>query len=451
MISKFLTQQLNSIGMKTKFLFLVFSFLIFGSINGRNDANGNNINPSVTESGNNTIIKLPVFPEINYTALSDSFSKKRNRYLIIDAHPDHNKRLNNVLMKRKNESTLTKAFALNQNGNLSVLLRNYNPEGEEPFTVTIQQNNYSYEYDVQSLLKKIRERYENDEKPKDSLPVYKANIHQITESSDNDEIAKLVEKELEEAEKAMKKLECLNLNDLARVNAYKKDLQNFYEKNHPYFNDNAKNHYYSIMFWSATCISLTPISMALNDGDETEIWITQKKNETDRKILAGRYRHVGGMSVSVYSNVFLTGLTNNDVYTTEKVITLNDGTTQKELYAALENDQKVSLGVGVNAEVSFRTGHAVRPSWNVGLFVPLETEITPFIATGPGITIRNKNVNLSFGGGVALGQVNQIAGRYRDIDLRQFPDLTSQNLVRKVWDYNWYLRMGVSFNLTGSK
>ena len=156
----------------------------------------------------------------------------------------------------------------------------------------------------------------------------------------------------------------------------------------------------------------------------------------------GNYRTTGGLGISVGNQIFVTGLKNNPVYTDSVLID-----TTNQLRAFMDDQNQTSIGIGVNAELYWRTGSWFEPTLNLGFFVPFEEDITPFIGLAPGFRIGNGNVKFSGSFGLALGSVNEIKPEYRDTDLTRFGGLTNDKLAHKVWKSSWVVGFGISFNL----
>lgn len=407
-------------------------------------------NNSGAETGTEVNAKLPDFPDFPAVGNQPKNLKpnKKNRYLLIDANPHILFRQNNDLLKRKKsasddavgiDNNFRRAVALNERGSLSLIIRNYNFDLDENFVVSLQTSDYIYQNDISNL-------YTSSEK--DSEPDA-AKSNGYLESADiapTDSI--LLENHLAKHFNLIEKIIYLNLNDLNKLNAYKTKLQEYYTNKKDQFTPAAKSTYDKIMSWSVEYVALTPISLSVKNSDEVKIMLTRK---SDDKVLeqleVGNYRMTGGMAVNVGTQFYVTGLKSNEVYTIDEEIRVNDTTTVTELRAKMDTENQLSVGLGFNAEVYFRTGRAFKPAWNIGFFVPLGTELTPILATGPGLSIGNENVKLSINGGLAFGQVNDITEKYKDVDLNGIEGLTNESLTQKVWKQNWFVGIGVSYNL----
>ena len=392
-----------------------------------------------------TQIPIPEFNSLDNDSLFDK-RKRKNRYLVIDAHPDLRYKQNSILLKRNNKSEdnavaiFKEAKALPIHSSLSVLIRNYNFSTLENITISINGIDYQYEDDINFLFKP-------GVQPKETQPI--AGIQ--SDNGIEDRIQKegdidTIKKYLDEAYTLISKNEFWNINDLYKLNNYKTMLLESDEIQKNLLSTEAAKSLGKILYWSPQYVSLTPIALEVPKNDEVKI--TAKVVKEDKKpeeFPVGTYKTSGGMAFSVSSLFYVTGLKNNEVYT--KQVQVNDST--KELRATMDSTNQMSVGIGLNAEINFRTGCLLRPTLNVGFFVPLGQELTPFIAVGPGISIGNKNVKFSLNGGLAFGQINVIAERYRDTDLSTFPDLINDDLSHKVWKPSWYVGLGVSFNIVG--
>ena len=64
-------------------------------------------------------------------------------------------------------------------------------------------------------------------------------------------------------------------------------------------------------------------------------------------------------------------LKNNAVYAEQETIDGNN-----ELRAKMDEENNTSVGIGAVFEASYRTGSNLRPSINIGFFLPFEEEFT---------------------------------------------------------------------------
>ena len=382
-------------------------------------------------------LAIPVF-----SSTDDEFLKyrKRNRILLIDAHPNILHKENNLLLQRKkdvdNSEEITEQFnqvkALYINSSLGIMIRGYNLDRSNQMIISLNGVDYQYEKDIRDLWDM------NFGKPKDDDSTASKEAKGRKTVEDDYLLAYL-----KLAYTAISKNEYLNINDLYKVNAYKKQLKEYTDNLKDAINPEVHVELGKILYWSPEFISLTPIAVEVPDNDEVQISLKiAKEGEILKEYAIGTYKTKGGMGFNIGSLLYVTGLSNNDIYTESVEI---DSTTT-ELRARMDSTNKVSVGIGFNAEFSFRTGSLVRPTINVGFFVPLGQELVPYLAIGPGLTIGNKKVKFSLNGGFAFGQENTIAERYRDADVSNVTDITS--ITKKVWKPSWYVGIGISFNIT---
>ena len=381
-------------------------------------------------------LSIPIFNTTNNEYLQYS---KRNRILLIDAHPNIKQKQNNLLLERNKKVDTGKLISeqfkevksLYINSSLGILIRNYNLDRTEQMVVTINGVDYSYEKDIRDLLDMSKVTPTDNDTP-------------ATFESTNDNKVKddYFYKYLKRAYNSINKNEYLNINDLNQLNAYKIQLKEYTENYSDTLSPEAQYELGKILYWSPEFISLTPIALEVPENDEIEISLKiENAGKATKEYHLGSYKTKGGMGFNLGGLFYITGLANNDVYTESYVV---DSTTT-ELRAYIDSTNKVSVGIGFNAEFNFRTGTLIRPTINVGFFVPLGTELTPNLAIGPGFSLGNKKVKFSLNGGLAFGQINSVAERYKDKDVSNVTDLTS--LTKKVWKPSWYVGIGVSFNV----
>ena len=395
-----------------------------------------------TSKNENTLNQLafPVFSSNNEDIWNFS---RRNRLLFIDASRKPNYNMGTVLHKRNLETNTCKPFnelfdevkSLDSRGNLKVLMRAYNFSGVEQLKISVNGESYSYEQDLTAFSSQF------------SLP------KNLSETSDGDKATTNSDEEkqimdkyypyLYEAFESLSKSKYLNIEDINVLNSYKKNLRGFMNSLTDTLGPASMLKLSEILSWYPEYVFLNSIAIGIPDDDEVAIamQLTKEGNKTVDYQL-GTYKTKGGMGFNFGSMFYVTGLSINDVYT--KQVSVNDST--KELRAVMDSTNKVSVGIGMNAEIYFRTGSLVKPTINIGFFVPLGQELVPYLAVGPGLVIGNKKVKFSLNGGFAFGQVNTIADRYKDVDVSGVEDITS--ITKKVWKPSWYVGIGVSFNVT---
>ncbi|MCR9015226.1 hypothetical protein [Aquiflexum gelatinilyticum] len=202
-----------------------------------------------------------------------------------------------------------------------------------------------------------------------------------------------------------------------------------------------------IVSFTPKYINLTSFPLTIPNNDEVTISTEVKyKGIQPNSISSGTFKTTGALSVNVGSAIYLTGLKNNKVYT-EPVIVSGQA---DELRAVIDEDDQLSVGVGINSEVTYRTGSIFRPAINIGFFVPFDEEITPFFALGPALSIIDSKVSLNFSYGFAFGKINSINERYRDTNLNNIPNFSELDLIQKVWSKSWYVGIGVGYNINSS-
>lgn len=286
---------------------------------------------------------------------------------------------------------------------------------------------------LQDLFNKVKPKKEETEEENndDKAPDSKSTVDDV------------VLKYLKEAYKIISKNSALDSDDLDALNDYKKALKET-KKN---LSAEEQKYYSKIQSWIPKGLMITPYAKKIPDFDEISISIETKKKdeETNRIHEIGDFRTTGGLSFNVGSNLNFTGLKINEVYTETVEI---DGT--EELRAKIEDNNQLSLGIGLNAEVGFRTGGILEPTFNLGFFIPFEEEISPYLGLGPGISLKTGKVRLAFSGGIAFGKVNDITERYKDTDLTGL-NLANTDLTSNVWDTSWFVGIGINFvELTNS-
>lgn len=366
----------------------------------------------------------------------------RNRYLVIDGSRKINYRVNNTMYKRIDPKGFepTQKFdeifeeaSLDVKGTLSVFITNFNDMELESITVKLNGTDYSYAKGLQELYDEVKpKKQEDEEKNKDD--------ESIDAQSTGDE---KVLNYLMEAYNTINKNIVLDSDDLEVLNEYKGDLRNT-KKN---LSTKEQKYYSKIQSWIPKGLMITPYAKKIPDFDEISISIETKKTDekTNRVNEIGDFRTTGGLSFNIGSNLNFTGLKLNEVYTETVDI---DGV--EELRAKIEERNQLSLGIGLNAEVGFRTGSIIEPTFNLGFFIPFEEDISPYLAIGPGFSLKTGKVRLAFSGGIAFGKVNSITERYNDTDLTDF-NLTNTELTSSIWDTSWFVGIGINFvELTNS-
>lgn len=373
-----------------------------------------------------TQIPIPIFKYSDDNNLSNS---KKNRYLIIDASTEIKLKKNNTLYRIKEKDgveDLVKSNSIPVHSSVAILIKNYNFNGIEAVTVNINGVDFSYNQDLGTLYAKIDTSDEVDLNAFDAGQPNQLN------------------KYLDTVLDIFKSNKFLNINDIYLLENYKIALEKAVNNQGNTLSIEEITLLSEILLWKPEFVSLTPISLTAPDADEVEIKvIVRKKGEPmPREYIVGTYLTSGGLGIAINNNIYFTGLKNNQSYT--ETVKTSDTTTEK--YAYLDTANQLSIGIGLNSEVSFRTGSIFRPTLNVGFFIPFEEEISPYLALGPGISMGTKKVKLNVQGGIAFGKVNAIQQQYIGKDLNLFDDL-SGGVTEKIWKSSWYFGVGVSYNL----
>lgn len=411
-------------------------------------------------------------PYFQYTKSERVPNKKSNRYLLIDATPTAALRENVTLYKKhgkeekkkkkgrsKKNSTPSKvssskstvedanniafdhnfepANSIHVNASLAIYLKNFDLKSIERLSFEIEAGNYSYE-------KSIENPYNTDTDSSSS------------EESDEENNSRIVSTTVQ-TQTLIVHLETvlgllnssgryLNYQDLLSIEKYKNELQETLKKHSAAEQTaiRASEVWLKVLSWRPEYISLTPFALQNCECDEVEIVMTKReKDQEEEKRTISRLRTTGGMAIDVGGMVFFTDLKNNEVYT--ETVEVNGGTS--ELRAKLNEEDQLSIGLGVQNEVSFRTGSLFRPTIGVGFFVPLEETLSPIITLGLGFSLSSSKVKVSFSGGLAYGKIAAIKEQYRDRDLSSTMDLTNDKLTDMVWQRGSYFGVGIRYYL----
>ncbi|PXY41360.1 hypothetical protein DMB65_08130 [Flavobacterium cheongpyeongense] len=348
------------------------------------------------------------------------------------------------------------AEALPINRYLSVLIENYNFYDLEQFSITMNGENYSYDQDLKKIYEIALAKPTKADNKTDGSSAGTGN--DLTERSNGKPLNNYLKRIID----ILDTYEYLNLNDLYKLEEYKDNLEIYYN-NHksefndkePFFDEQAKGYLQKIMAWFPKYVSLTPISIDIPDRDEVDISYTMKNkgaNAVTKPL--GNFKTFGGVSVDYGAAFYQTDLKNQRVYT-KTTGTVADNNQDTRAYMSSKDGD--SIGFGLNIGLSYRTGIHMRPTFNFGFFVPLEEDITPFIATGPGIGFYSKNYKVNFSWGISLGKVNSIKDEYiehdpasanvgQSINLSGL-NLTNEALTEKVLKTGHYYSISISFNV----
>lgn len=340
--------------------------------------------------------------------------------------------------KMNSEYELVPKKSLPVNYSMSVFSLNINFDSLKSLKIALNGKEFIYNSGVADLLKELEKSEEKDPSGNGE------NVSFNQKQKDNTKQLAQIKDYLKVAKSEIDTMYFLNIYDYQKLQGYKKQLKRIIESFAAIMDTDAYKDYFTILNTNPKYINLTPIALTIPNADEVSVESTLKfnSNDADEKYTTGVFRTSHSMTVRVGSSLFFTGLKNNNVYTETVTVGGNE-----ELRAKMDAGDQVSVGIGVNSEVSWRTGSMVRPNFNVAFFVPFAEEITPFVGVGPGISFYDKNVSLNLSGGLAFGKVNSINEQYRDRNLSAITDLTNADLTQKVWKGNWYLSVGVGFNI----
>ncbi|HLF64185.1 MAG TPA: hypothetical protein VI603_10545 [Saprospiraceae bacterium] len=404
------------------------------------------------------IIRIP-FPRFTTETVKILRAAERARYLLIDANPDYKQKKNNVICKWKEvdknierggdreraqreekDTILAPVRALPVRGTLAVFLLNYELDNVEEITVSLNGQDYTYEFSTQDLI----DNRKSDGIVGDDNESHRGGVdEELTEG-----LTHALEVYLSNIKHVLDSYKVLNIEDYFKIQAYQRAVYEIVTHDSVDVATLAlvRESVDTILYWSPKYVSLTPIAHAIPNADEVKVTVTVGyHNESDEEFDIGTYRTWGGINFSLGSSLYVTGLTNNDVYVDS--VTIDGDPSSSELRATLDSTNTSSVGIGLNSEIYFRTGELVVPTLNLGFFVPFEEDISPYAALGLGMSFMDKNVKFNLSGGVALGKINTIVDRYKDRDLSGYSDLINEDLVQKAWDQSWYISFGVSYNL----
>ncbi|WP_130733698.1 hypothetical protein [Flavobacterium sp. J27] len=380
-------------------------------------------------------IPFPAFQEPNNDIL---INNKTSRYLILDASPNHNQKINNSLFKAKNietfgktntfEDNFQKADALPVNGSLTIFIRNYNFHNLEKVSIEITGADFSYTYSIKDILAQLKTRVEDNQENTEATDDKKIEVSKL-----NNDLTVILDK--------FETYNYLNLNDLYKIEEYKKILYDFYKLNFKSFTDEEITILSKIINWYPEYLSITPIAITVPENDEVEINVTIKNRNEDMPYQSkvGHFKTTGGIGFNLGGMFYITNLKNNSVYT-------KASETSGNVRAFMNSKNQSSVGIGLNSEIYFRTGYLLRPTLNMGFFLPFDEDLTPFGAIGPGVSIASKKVKFSLSWGLAVGKVNVIKEQYDNVEFDP-TDLTNDQLEEKVWKFGNYFGFGLTYNL----
>lgn len=358
-------------------------------------------------------------------------SKRGYYHLVIDADADLSRKKNNTLYIKnlgKDIATYKIANCLRVNSSLSVFIKNYNFSNFEDINLTINGTDYYYSQALDGLYPGAVDSIQGGKS--DSI---------LAAATPNEDTLKLIKRKLQFAKNYLEGYISLNINDIVLLNQYKSDLAAYYGAHSTVFDKDAANLLSQILTWYPQLVSLTPIALTIPDNDEVEIELKiRDKKGPERKYDVGNYRIKNGASVTAggKGSLFFTNLKNKEAYI--------DSADHR---AKLDGSHRLSIGIGASGIVSFRTGSAYTPTINLGFFVPLGEDLSPFGHIGPGINYGTKKVGLNLSAGLAFGKVNAIKTWYKDVDMRTIQNLDPMGITYKEWKLGWSASFGLSFNI----
>lgn len=355
-------------------------------------------------------------------------------HLVIDANPNIAHKRNNTLYvkKIKGDATFYKISKwLKAGSSLSVFISNYNFALLENINLSINGRDYHYEQGIQNIYDSVLPK-ETGEKDT-SVEAAEGVAFTAVDSS------MILISQLKWTLEYLNKYTSLNINDMVLLNEYKANLRKFFTDHSDKFNKEGIGLLNQILVWSPWLVSLGPIATAIPDSDEVAFELKIKdKGVAEKSYSVATYFVKGKASVTAggKGSLFFTNLKNKEAYI--------DSADHK---ARLDDSHCLSIGVGASGIVSFRTGSAYTPSINLGFFVPLGEDLSPFGHIGPGINYGTKKVGLNLSAGLAFGKVNAIKSWYKDIDMRTIQNLDPMGITYKEWSLGWSVSFGLSFNI----
>lgn len=379
----------------------------------------------------------PPIPNFSSSSIDLDYTKS-SRILLIDGTGDiqNNKGFQLLGIGTTKPPKLIQRKSLPANKSLTVFAKNISFEGIKSIKVNLNGTEYSYNAGVSDLLVELQKSTK-----KDTTEIKEASTEQEKEAPNN---ATKIKNYLKATVATLDRVEYLNIMDLKRLEFYKSKLNETIKPIESLLDEEAFGYLFEIMNFQPAYVNLTPFPPTVPNADEVTVESVLKfdSSSPEEKYTTGVFRTSGSLAVHVGSSLFVTGLKNNNVYT--QTVSIGG---QDELRAKIDEDDQMSVGIGVNSEITYRTGSMLRPSFNLAFFVPFAEEITPFVGLGPGIAFVDKNVSLNLSGGFAFGKINSIAEQYRDRNLSAITDLTNTSLVQKVWKKDWYFSIGIGFNI----
>ncbi|WMX17023.1 esterase-like activity of phytase family protein [Aureispira sp. CCB-E] len=202
-----------------------------------------------------------------------------------------------------------------------------------------------------------------------------------------------------------------------------------------------------VMNWLPQEIYLTTFSSIAPDKDEIEIKIKTfgEAGAATNEFKIAKRKVSTGLAVNIGTSLFLTGFRSSDAYLNDS-FPINDTVIERRVMIPT-NDQ-LSVGIGANAELSFRTPSIVRPMISLGFFVPLNEKVKPLVAIGGGVTVGTQKVKISASFGAAFGTMNVIKEEYLNKNVSSTIQLSE--VTETVWNHSWQMAIGISYNIVGT-
>lgn len=400
-----------------------------------------NTKPGVKKIAYEFISQIP-FPIFQDENIDDLPNNSRNRYLIVDASSKVTRKINNSLFKAKDIKTFgsddvfknnfKSASVLPINSSLNILVRNYNFHNLEKVSVSISGSDYSYNLSIKDILKDIGKKVKED-------------TENLEAAGEDSGIVSTHGNDLSTALTHLKtKYKSLNVNDLYVIEQYKKSIYEFYEQHFKDFNLADLKVLSEIIYWYPQYLSITPFSIVVPENDEVTVKVNLKNtsdaNPSEMKV--GVFKTSSGIGFNLGGMLYVTNLKNNSIST-------QPSETTGKVRTFMDSENQSSVGAGINGEIYFRTGYLVRPTLNMGFFVPFDEDLSPIGAIGPGISIASKKVKFSFSYGLAIGKVNSVKEEYSNKEFDP-TGLSNEQLGEKVWQYKNYFGFGLTYNLTSN-
>ncbi|REG90585.1 hypothetical protein [Algoriphagus antarcticus] len=383
------------------------------------------------------------FPIFSYTFEKTDINKN-HRILLIDGTPRPYSNRGFSLKKFEtfdNDSiNLKHSKALVSGRSLSVFTKNISLLNLEYIRIAVNGINYTYNAGITYLFDGTFALDSEEEIKKTAKTTALSKTEQETKNKINQDYFALVLEDL-------KKINELTIEDYQTLQQYQSILLDSAKRKR--LDVISLNMVSQIVSFTPNYLNITSFPLTIPNSDEVEISTEVKyKGGLPNSVSSGTFKTTGALSVNVGSAIYFTGLKNNDIYTEP----LKVDNQPDELRAVIDEDDQLSVGVGINSEITYRTGSIFRPSVSIGFFIPFEEQITPFFAIGPGISIIDSKVSLSLSYGFAFGKINSIKEKYRDIDLTNLgSSLSNTDLIQGVWSRSWYLGIGVGFNMNSEK